>query len=485
MSNSVDLFLFWFILITAPLSLFAQQNDYYNRKYPPQQLQEDFNQYKTVLEELHPSLYWYTPKTEVDNLMNEVEEKLVREMSEFEFYNLIAPITAKINCGHTGTLPSDEARSTLQNRMPLEFRYVKGKLYLYYDYDTQTKSMKEVASINGHGVEEMLEKISGLKGTDGYIITPQPLFFNNSGSFGFWYNLVYQDTTYKIQFADGSVILRDPISADSLSRISSAFYPQQPLLTYNIKADLNTAVLTINTFEKDVLKNADLKYKKYLADFFKQLKARAIEHLIIDLRNNGGGEDNYASLLYRYLTDEPFQFYKSMEANPLPYDKIITQQVYLPTEVKNSLISKFFIKKKEGRFLVKPTFRTKGLRLQKPKKDHFQGKLYFLVSGATYSAAAELTAFSKAHRPNTVFIGTETGGAMQGNTSALFAFLTLKHTKIGNYIPLVRYTMNVTEYEKGRGVVPDFTVEPSKRGILEEKDEGMAFALELIQEPTK
>ena len=36
------------------------------RKYAPQQLQQDFHYFRSILEESHPSLYWFTPKDSID-----------------------------------------------------------------------------------------------------------------------------------------------------------------------------------------------------------------------------------------------------------------------------------------------------------------------------------------------------------------------------------------------------------------------------------
>ncbi|MEM8527641.1 MAG: S41 family peptidase [Bacteroidota bacterium] len=468
----------FFLIFSLLCSVAFTQSEFYTKKYTPQQLQEDFQTYKEVFEELHPSLHWYSSEEELDQMMEEVERQLKQPLTKFQFFNLLAPITAKINCGHTGTT----AGATTPNRIPLEFRYTQDQLYLYYDYKTKEKSGKVVESINGHSVEEMRSKISNLQGTDGFIETPKSLFFNNSLIFSYRYHLVYPETdNYQILFEDGTQIDRKSISEDSLKLLRSAIFPPQELIVSEIQPTKKTAILTINTFGKGILEAANIKYKKYIKTFFKKIKKADVEHLIIDLRQNSGGEDNYASYVYRFLTDQSFRYYKSMETNAIPFDKSVTSKVYLPTEVRNAFLRKLFIKKKGDRFFVRATPRTKGLRKQRPKRNRFQGELYFLISGKSYSASAELTAFTQAHRPNTIFIGQETGGAIQGNTSAVSAYLNLPNTRIGSYIPLVRYTMNIPNPKRGRGVEPDYSIEPTIGGVLAGKDEELEFALELIQ----
>ena len=52
-----------------------------------------------------------------------------------------------------------------------------------------------------------------------------------------------------------------------------------------------TAVIRIGGFFGD-------DYETFLKNAFEQINEREIEHLVIDLRNNGGGQDTYGSMLY-------------------------------------------------------------------------------------------------------------------------------------------------------------------------------------------
>ncbi|MEO0339789.1 MAG: S41 family peptidase, partial [Bacteroidota bacterium] len=279
------------LLVFCCLNLaLSAQNPYYTKKIPPAQLQEDFQQYKTVLQIIHPSLYWYTDEATMQAAYDQVESQLTTAKTEQEFYSLLAPLTALINCGHTGTMPSYEARLSFKGRIPLEFFYKAGKLYLFYDYQTQEYPMKEVQSINGKTVETLYNQLSRLNGTDGFIETPKSLFFNNSGAFGYRYSLLYPDSTYEVSLKNGKTLRREAIASDSLAKISKPFYPTQDFLSYEIRQEDKVAILTINTFDKGALKNAEWKYKKYIKDFFKEIKEEDIQSLIIDLSRNGGGE---------------------------------------------------------------------------------------------------------------------------------------------------------------------------------------------------
>ena len=107
----------------------------------------------------------------------------------------------------------------------------------------------------------LLQQLSQLNGTDGFIETPKPLYFNNSGAFGYRYNLLYPDTTYEVSLKNGAIIRRKAIPNDSLNQINQRFYPKENFLNYEINSGKKVAILTINTFDKGPLKNAGWKYK--------------------------------------------------------------------------------------------------------------------------------------------------------------------------------------------------------------------------------
>ncbi len=308
MRNFTHILLGWLLLCSSILSA---QDNFYSDTFSNTQLQEDFQQYLDVFYELHPSLYWYTSKEDIDQQIASISQQLTESKTAFEFYHLLASLTASFNCGHTGINLASSYEGSINRSFPLEFQYVGGKLYLYYDYETETYPLTAIASINGRTVQEILDRISSHRGTDGYIGSPDPLVFNNSRGFSYHYQLAFQDASdYEITFTNGSSISRTPISNDELKEVREKLYPRESYLKSQILPEKNLAILTVNTFEKSALKATDSEYKKTLATFFGEVKKKKIENMVLDMRTNGGGEDNYASHLYKYLSAEPLKYYK-------------------------------------------------------------------------------------------------------------------------------------------------------------------------------
>ena len=116
---------------------------------------------------------------------------------------------------------------------------------------------------------------------------------------------------------------------------------------------------------------------------------------------------------------------------------------------------------------------------QEVNKNHYKGKLYVLINGASGSMAAVVASFLKGNGRG-IFIGEESGGTMEGNTSHQSARLVLPNSKIRIAIPLIK-TTNAVAFTKGRGVEPDYHVTPKIDEILKGIDTELNFAVRLIQ----
>ncbi|WP_194778350.1 S41 family peptidase [Pararhodonellum marinum] len=103
-------------------------------------------------------------------------------------------------------------------------------------------------------------------------------------------------------------------------------------------------------------------FAKFLKDTFKTLADKKIKTLIIDLRDNGGGNFMFGEMLLDYLTDMPYTIHQKYQ-----YD---------------------MLGKKVNPKMVNPI-------RPKSQKNRFSGDLFFLTSAYTYSSAATIVAAVK------------------------------------------------------------------------------------------
>src|SRR6476660_3894772 len=70
-------------------------------KIPPAVLQKDFQFFRNVLEESHPSLYWFEPKDSINYYFDLLQNGLTDSLTERQFRTRMNYLLAKIRCGHT------------------------------------------------------------------------------------------------------------------------------------------------------------------------------------------------------------------------------------------------------------------------------------------------------------------------------------------------------------------------------------------------
>lgn len=462
------------------------------KKFAIKDLKEDFQLLRTALEEGHGALYRYTPKEEMDRLFEAALKKLTKPMTEREFYLVLAPVIANINCGHTGLRLSGSYRKYLEESpvfLPFKLKFINGKAYMFRNYSQDPDMVMggEVISINQQPVKTIIEKMLEISLSDAHIQASKYRNLESTILFGTRYNLLFGKTTkYSLDYRPPGTKKVKTIRVPGKTRqqILSLFeqrYPeaaketQKPLieLEYKKAGDIAAAVLTIRTFVEDFYKQAGISYPEFLEKAFKEFQEKKIQNLVIDLRNNGGGSDNYGKLLTAYFMDAPFMYYESLEVKQVkhsfwPHTNVPDAEQMLAARTK---------KNDHGTY---DAVGHPNLGTQQPLKPTFKGKVYILINGGSFSASGECTSVIHFHK-KAVFVGEECGAGYYGNTSGFMPLLTLPKTKMRIRIPLVKYSMAVSGYDKYRGIIPEYPVEPGIDDVLNDRDTVMGFTLDLIK----
>lgn len=446
-------------------------------------MQQDFTVFRKALEEAHPGLYWYTSKKTIDQLFDSVYGLLNQPMNSLDFFKHLLPLVSQIRCVHTNIIPSKEGVDFLVNKfilLPINIKFWQEKPYIKECFVTDKKELTgtEITAINHLPIKDIVEKIKGLLPADGFNETYKYDLLE-TGLFREGYAFLYgQPNSFNLEGIDKKTNKKiyyslPAYTQQKINEIKSSRHLTADSSELNLKiTDSNkTAILTINTFDS---KLGFKFFRDSIHSIFKKLKERNIRSLIIDLRKNGGGNNGNVTDLYSYLADQPFLHLKSSEMKTQHFS-------YLDyTENQKDFKNLRGSKRDTGSFEV--DYRYPGRTVREPVKDYpFNGKVFILTSGLTVSAASEFVALCHYHR-RAIIIGKETGGCYYGATGGNFLRLVLPNSKIRVSIPTIRIRTAVEETIKdplGRGILPDYFIEPGIDQYLDNEDVEVELALKL------
>jgi C-terminal processing protease CtpA/Prc len=231
----------------------------------------------------------------------------------------------------------------------------------------------------------------------------------------------------------------------------------------------HTAFMRVTSFSGEGL-------RKFIRRSFKQIHTAGAKNLVIDLRENGGGNIKNSTLLTKYLIDHSFKIADSVVANYRGIGKVPTASFF---NVVYYALAKAVISKKEadGKYHFK---RFEKHYYEPINKDHFDGDIYVLQGGYTFSASTLFIAPIMKQK-NVTLIGEETGGGYYGNSAMMIPNVKLPNSGLQFRLPLYRLVMDKTR-PKGNGIMPDILVEPSSYAIKKGFDLKMETVKKIIAE---
>lgn len=490
--------LYWFCCLAVGLaSCTATRPDYSPaNKMAPGKLREDATILRKVLEANHPSLYWYTPKDSLDQYFDETINGITDSLTERQFRNRIARVVSKIRCGHTAVRASREYAHYFsvhkQPQFPLGIKawadsfVVTGSLI---KTDTVFKRGTVITSINGVTNRAILDSMFQLISTDGYsdnfkyqlVSVYFPLFYNLA--FGLRDNntITYVDSLGVVRMgfiksfrpaedtSKNHIGSNIPFPKPTRKQIKAARRRNTNVLTFD--SSTHTAFLRLTTFSGSGLRR--LFHRSFAA-----IKDTGASNLVIDLRENGGGNIGVSANLTRYIIQHPFTMADTVAA--LHHGFFYSRYIH-PAWVYKAIMLFTAKKKGDGRY----HFGYLEHHVYHPKTNlHFNGQVYVLQGGFTFSAASMFVSHIKGQQ-NVTVLGEETGGGNYGNSSVHLPNIILPNSHLEISLPVYRIVNDSTRIKNGRGIIPDIFIGPSALAIKKGVDIKMQKVKEMIAEKEK
>lgn len=448
-------------------------------------LKEDLQTLWNVLDEGHGGFDRYTARDELKRLFDEAGDGITSPLTEVDFYLRVLPLIAAVKDGHSRSGLSPEADAFLKSQavyFPFGLRFLNDKVYIFRNLsvDSTIKEGAELLAINGMPMEDVLSRLMALMPSDAGIRTRKLRQLEFPENFGRLLALRFgRPATYLLRLGDPlggepREVTVPGIKGSDVVTVLHQRYPKSALEPplYELKFRGETAVLTIRAFADEETKGRPT-YPDFLKNVFIQLAEKKTRSLVIDLRDNGGGADEYGKLLFAYAADKPFLYYKALETKKDHYDLFKYTKI---SKADEEGLARQVKKNARGWYDV---IGHPNLGPQQPRDPHFGGRVAVLINGLSFSATGESTSLFHYHH-KAVFFGEECGAGYYGNTSGFSLMVTLPRTGLQIRVPLVLYTMAVDGYPQDRGIIPEVPVAPMIQDLLAGRDPVMDRALKFL-----
>ena len=430
-----------------------------------EQLKNDLQYLRKNIEDKHPNLYLYTSKKELDIVFDSLLNGITKPLTTLEFYRHITVISSIIKDGHTIILPGSKT-TTYYNKnsrfLPYHFVILNNRLFadMVCTGDNSIMEGAEILSINNVGSGEIIKQLCCRQVRDGNNQT-YPTWILSS-YFREYYSYIFGHPnqfiiTYK-QNDKTETATVDACFKDSINYYRQLKYPDKSNqrkpnegLQFRVTPDNSFATLTIKDFHKEILKKEyHQDFEEEISRYFEELNKKGIANLILDLRDNQGGDISYGAFLLSYLLDKEFT---------------IVQDYFKVDKSKTD----FQLTKTNG----------EAAGIHKTKDAVFKGNLFVLINGGSFSNSGIVSSCLKRYN-RAIFIGEETGGnnkVLAGYTDDRF----LPNSGIQIQIPTRQFLLDGSSPLSGHGTIPDYPLQSEITSILSNKDKVMSFAIDLIE----
>ncbi len=435
--------------------------------FTQQEVIEDFATLYQSLIDTHYNVYAYISQQEFDDKYHAIRDSLTESS-----YSLLATITvyqqlvSAINNGHTEIdfpvkpyLEFAERGGTL---FPLDLAFENGQALVRANYSGNHTIPKgsEVVAINGMSIADIVSKISPQISAEREYFKLAKLEVLSFPRY-FWYVFGEQKSFTVSLRNEGKV---DSVKVDAVPVFSGFEEVKDEILNAQkvLRFYGHTAYLNPGHFSGD-----EQEYRAFIDDAFSQILSREASNLIIDLRNNSGGNDSFSDYLVAYLATEPFKWTArfSLRTSRLLQDNTREhrdlQNPYWKTIMENPVGTRY-----EYDF---------GYKQPVSPKRRFTGKVYTLINRHSHSQASVTAAQIQDYKLATM-VGEETGDYPSLYASQFQYVLP----KTGITVKISKgHIVRVNGSQAEQGVVPDISIVDH---LLDEQDEILDGLLQYISE---
>lgn len=456
---------------------------YAPRSIAPAELATDIRLLRRALNEVHAGWDRYTPRRVLDTAFVRLERRAAQPMTDIEFYHDVALLLARLRCDHTkAELPQAivQYRTAQPTFLPVRVRIFGERIFVATGGGLARGT--EIRAINGIAAKEVITRLSRYVAVDGFTDFARVARLESDGDLmgndldHYWPFEFGFATSWTLNVVDAAgtarTVTRAPITYAAWQALGGEGTVDFRTGTSWRALNDSTARLTVRSF---VNYRTPVSVDSLYGALFDAIRARGIAHLVVDLRDNGGGSDDASWGLVRHLIIEPITPLRSVRRRTIN----VAPELRAAFDTWGDASSVFspmrlgFSRRADGWFAER--FATPSLR---PARRGFTGRVSVLTSRHNSSGATMLLAVLQqagARGGRIRLVGEETGGSAEGPTAGQILFLRLPASGARVRIPLKRTDVNVP-FVAGMGVFPDVDAVETLDDFRADRDRALVAA---------
>lgn len=441
------------LFLSDPAELAPVPSELLDRRFEPQELARELDELFAVLEEVHPDLYATLSEDEVRRRRDELVERLDRPLTRREYFPLVAELVAALGDGHTAVyFPQEEWwRDAAARSLPFDVAWIGGELRVRRVAANlaELEPGATLVSVAGRPASELFRAFLARHSSDSDASRVEAA--ERTFSLHLWTEGLVAPFDVEWRRADGSLARAtlDGVPWDALQRGRGGAVDGGWKLA---RRPDGVAVLTIDTLGRPLDE-----FEEFLRTTFGSLHDAPALGLVIDLRQNGGGNSSLGDELLQYVATKPWRQQArkewKMSARYRDYLKgfLAPWLRWLPVQYLHPLGRKLW-GAPEGECVVLE------FEHSEPRDEplRFRGPVAFLIGPRTFSSSASL-AGAVADFGLAVLVGATSGGSPNGFGEVL-AF-RLPRTQLRAQVSSARFVRGSGDATRRGGVEPDVAVE--------------------------
>lgn len=433
--------------------------------FSQQDVLHDFDELYQSLIDTHYDPFAYTPESEFQSHFKALRATINEpSYGKKDVVTLFQQLVSQLQNGHTEIeFPIDayfayvESGGTL---FPLDLAFEEGKALVRANYSNQAtlSAGTELHSINGVSMDKILSSI-------GRQISAERTYFERTKIEVYAFPRLYWQVYGEQKHFDIEVLKEGKLvslAVNAIPAIEGFEMQREEVLdgTREITFLGEVAYLRPGHFSGNLNE-----FKMFIDDAFDDVKKANARELVIDIRNNGGGDDAFSDYVISYFADKPFKWYSRFSlrtSERLKHDTRLNRDTSQPYWAS---------------ILAHPNGKRYAFDFDayqpQPKDRRFTGRVWVLINRHSHSQAAVTAATIQDYLWGTI-VGEESG-----DYPSLYA-------SVFHYpLPKTQITVRIAKghiirpngSEQERGVLPDILV---RDHLLDESDEILGATLSHI-----